>query len=60
MSGKGFISVEDDSACEYCGTITECRPYGEDGKQICFECAMKPEMKDGVEKRMIKYLGLGE
>lgn len=41
MSGKGFIAVEPDRACELCGKWTECRPYGPHGEQVCFDCAMK-------------------
>lgn len=38
-----IIECEKEKVCEFCGGIAECRPYGEGGKQICFECAMKPE-----------------
>lgn len=38
-----IIAVEKDRKCELCGKIAECRPYGKNGKDICFECAMKPE-----------------
>lgn len=31
--------------CEYCGKIEELRPYGINGANICFECAMNPENK---------------
>lgn len=27
--------------CELCGAIKETRPYGPDGKEICFSCGMK-------------------
>lgn len=27
--------------CELCGKIDECRPYGPNDEQICFECGMK-------------------
>ena len=26
--------------CELCGTTAELRPYGENGKNICFKCGM--------------------
>jgi hypothetical protein len=43
MSGKGYISVEEDRRCELCGKIDECRPYGPNGEQVCFDCGMKDE-----------------
>lgn len=27
--------------CELCSDWEECRPYGPDGKWICFSCGMK-------------------
>jgi hypothetical protein len=41
MSGRGFIAAELDQACEFCGVIAECRPYGPNDEQICFDCGMK-------------------
>ena len=38
-----IIAEEEDRECQLCGKIAECRPYGPDGKDICFTCAMKPE-----------------
>jgi len=43
MSGKGFIAVEKDGRCEFCGKIDELRPYGPNGERICFDCGMKDE-----------------
>jgi len=43
MSGPGFIAVQPDEACEMCGMISECRPYGSNDENICFDCAMKDE-----------------
>lgn len=43
MSGKGYIAVEEDRRCELCGDVTECRPYGPKGEQVCFACGMKDE-----------------
>jgi hypothetical protein len=43
MSGLGFIAPEPDQMCEMCGKIDECRPYGPNDEQICFDCAMKDE-----------------
>jgi hypothetical protein len=49
-----IITQEPDRVCELCGKVAECRPYGPNGKQICFECAQKD--KKGTEKRMAKIL----
>lgn len=24
--------------CDYCNALEDCRPYGENGKMICFRC----------------------
>lgn len=54
MSGRGFIAQELDTVCELCGKIDECRPYGPNYEQVCFECAMKdPEL---TKKRMAEYI----
>jgi hypothetical protein len=29
--------------CEDCGQMDELRPYGKDGANVCFDCAMKDE-----------------
>ena len=54
MSGRGFIAEELPQACELCGTIDECRPYGPNGEQICFDCAMKDE--ETTKQKMFKYI----
>ena len=57
MSGRGYIAEEPDTMCAFCGTITECRPYGADHEQICFDCAMStPERKAMAERRMAEYI----
>ena len=59
MSGRGFIAPEPDQVCEMCGVIAECRPYGPNGEQICFECGMKDV--ETTRKQMEKYIfGEGE
>jgi len=57
MSGLGIISHEPDQCCEFCGIIDECRPYGPNDEQICFECAMKDE--ETTNRKFNKYV-LGE
>jgi hypothetical protein len=54
MSGRGLIQVEPDRECELCHKITECRPYGPKGEQVCFDCGMKnPE---AAHRQMEKYI----
>ena len=43
MSRKGVLCQEPDRKCELCGKITETRPYGPRGEEVCFECGMKNE-----------------
>lgn len=54
MSGRGVIAAEPDQACEMCGVIDECRPYGPNGEQICFDCGMKN--KATTERKMAAYI----
>lgn len=54
MSGLGFIAPEPPQACEICGVIDECRPYGPNNEQICFECAMKDEAT--TNRKMAEYI----
>lgn len=54
MSGRGIIMEEPPQVCELCGTIEECRPYGPNGEQVCFECAMKDE--EAAKRKMQEYL----
>lgn len=49
-----IIEAEDDKKCQICGAISECRPYGPEGQQICYDCAMKDPI--GTEIRMAKAL----
>jgi hypothetical protein len=54
MSGKGFIAAEPDRACELCGKVEECRPYGPKGEWVCFGCGMKDQAS--VERGMNRYI----
>jgi hypothetical protein len=57
MSGRGIIAQEADQVCELCGRIDECRPYGPNDEQICFDCATStPEAKAIAEKKMAAYI----
>lgn len=54
MSSRGVISVEEDQVCELCGAVAECRPYGPNGEQICFDCGQKDP--DTTLRKMKAYL----
>jgi len=57
MSSLGVIAQEPDQMCEMCGKIDECRPYGANDEQVCFDCAMStPETKAIAEKKMAAYI----
>jgi hypothetical protein len=50
VAGVPVIAVERDRRCTACGKVDECRPYGKDGAQVCFGCAMAtPESKAEAE-----------
>jgi len=54
MSGRGVIAPEPNQACEMCGVIDECRPYGPNNEQICFDCGMKDETT--TRRKMDAYI----
>ena len=56
MSGRGIIAQEPDQMCEMCGKIDECRPYGPNGEQVCFDCAMTKVGEETVKKKMASYI----
>lgn len=56
MSSLGVIAQEPPQACEMCGSIDECRPYGPNGEQICFTCATTKCDMEQVEKRMGQHI----
>lgn len=49
-----IIAPEEPQQCDECGEIDELRPYGKDGRCICYGCAMKDPK--GTEKRMAHIL----
>ena len=59
MSGRGFIAHETERMCEMCGTIAECRPYGPNYEQICFDCGTTKVDVKILEERFAEYV-LGE
>ena len=40
-NGTLIIAAEPHQQCDACGEIAELRPYGPNGKCICFECGQK-------------------
>lgn len=56
MSGLGIIAQEPDQVCDMCGKIDECRPYGPNSEQVCFECATTKCDPEQVEKRMREHI----
>ena len=54
MSGLGIIQEESPQACQVCGVIDECRPYGPNDEEICFDCAIKDE--ETTERKMASYI----
>ena len=56
MSGLGVIAPEPEQMCELCGQVDECRPYGVNYEQVCFDCAMNKVGEDTVRKRMAEYV----
>jgi hypothetical protein len=49
-----IICEEPDRRCELCGKIDECRPYGPNGEQVCYDCAMKDEA--AANRQLRKHL----
>lgn len=54
INGIPVIYAEDDQRCELCGKVAECRPYGPNGEQICYECGQKDPAT--TNRQMNKYL----
>lgn len=54
MSSRGIIAQQEDEVCEMCGKVDECRPYGPNDENICFDCAMKDE--ETTKKKMEAYI----
>ena len=53
MSSRGIICREPDGICEFCKKKDELRPYGPNGENICFACAMKD--KETAKKRFAQH-----
>jgi len=56
MTSRGIIVEQPDEFCVWCGNMDECRPYGPNNENICFDCATTKVDKAVVEKRMRDYI----
>ena len=54
MSSLGIIAEQPPEVCEMCGIVDECRPYGPNNENICFDCAMKDEAT--TKRKMSAYI----
>lgn len=54
INNIAVIYAENKQQCDTCGKIAELRPYGPNGKCICYECGMKD--KATTERMMNKVL----
>jgi len=51
------IEEECPQKCEFCGQETETRPYGPQGKEMCYKCMMEtPERKRIAEDTFQKVI----
>ena len=57
VNGVVIIEAEPDFICFQCGKVAETRPYGPNGEELCFECAMKDE---ATTTRMMNKVLFGE
>jgi hypothetical protein len=52
-----LIEPEPPRECSECGIERECRPYGKDGAQMCFDCAMAtPESKRVADEAIARRI----
>lgn len=59
VCGIPVIEAEPDFICFLCGKQDETRPYGPNGEEVCFACAMKPENKRAAEINLrVKLFGM--
>lgn len=56
-----IIEYQGDEKCQLCGKTEECRPYGPNGENICFDCGMKnKEQTERMMNKMLFGVGLGD
>jgi hypothetical protein len=51
---------EPEQFCELCGELNECRPYGPNDEQVCFDCAMKDDESKAIAEAKMKAYIFGE
>jgi hypothetical protein len=56
MSNFEIIMEEIPQRCEQCGIIDECRPYGLNHEEICYECAAEDPTLTAIRRKEF-YLG---
>ena len=56
MSSRGIIAEQPPEVCEMCGKVDECRPYGPNDEQVCYDCAMNKVGEETVKKKMDAYI----
>ena len=49
-----LIEEEEPTNCELCGAYAETRPYGPEGKRICYDCGVKDQ--EATDRRMGQVL----
>jgi hypothetical protein len=58
MSKRGVICSEPKGICSGCSLLEELRPYGANGEEICYDCAMK-DMETTAKRFRQHVLGEG-
>ena len=56
MSGRGIIAEQSPEVCEMCGAVDECRPYGPNDENICFDCATTKVSEETIKRKMAAYI----
>lgn len=60
MSNVVISAQVPDTLCYYCKKVAECRPYGSEGRLICFSCGMKPKHKKMIQRNFMRKFGTGK
>ncbi len=50
-----IIESESPQQCDLCGMVAELRPYGPNGKCICFTCCQKSEVRCAARMMIALY-----
>ena len=58
-AGMTVLYQQNDQQCDLCGEIAELRPYGPNGKAICWDYGnSSPEMRSARDRQAREVLGL--